>query len=137
MRSALTAYTRRCSSVIRRDQAPARACLRGSGFPTPWNGSRVTASTRSSTRRAVRRLVSTQYRRSWRNSGWKTATRLLGAPECGLPFFAKAEVSPELIDRLRLQLLPSGSPQCGDEPPGVLRRPEQVRRFHQALELVR
>jgi len=34
----LTRYTKRCSSVIRRDHHPLRSPLRGSGFPIPSKG---------------------------------------------------------------------------------------------------
>ena len=40
----MTRYTSRCSSVIRRDQAPAIPYLRGSGFPIPLVGSRSASS---------------------------------------------------------------------------------------------
>jgi hypothetical protein len=53
----VTRYTKRCSCVTRRDQQPASIFLRGSGFPGPWNGSRIAASTRSSTLIAVLRSV--------------------------------------------------------------------------------
>src|SRR5450759_79803 len=67
MTSSVTRYTNRCSWVTRRDQQPASTYLRGSGFPSPWNGSRITASTRSNTLIAVLRSVLTQKRRSSRN----------------------------------------------------------------------
>ena len=41
----------------------------GSGFPTPRKGALTIASTMSNARRATLRSVSTQYRRSPRNSG--------------------------------------------------------------------
>lgn len=83
MRFPLTRYTIRCSSVRRRDHAPARRYFSGSGLPMPPNGSRRIASTKSRARSATRRFVSTQYRRSSMYSGWKMASRsarLLGEP---------------------------------------------------------
>ncbi len=62
--------------MIRRDHTFAPRCLIGSGFPIPLKGSRVTASTRSMTLSATRRLVSIQKRRSSLNSSWKKAARL-------------------------------------------------------------
>ena len=62
MASSVTRYTNRCSWLTRRDQQPASTYLRGSGFPSPWNGSRITASTRSNTLIAVLRSVLTQKR---------------------------------------------------------------------------
>ena len=46
------------------DQQPASTYFSGSGLPIPKKGSRSTASTSSRMRRAVRRSVSTQCRRS-------------------------------------------------------------------------
>ena len=55
-------------------------------------------------RKAVLRSVSTQYRRSSRNSGWKTASRSARVRGGGsvLIFFVKPELSPQLSERLRL-----------------------------------
>lgn len=64
--------------MILRDHTFAPKCLIGSGFPIPLKGSRVTASTKSMTLRATRRLVSIQKRRSSLNSSWKKAARLEG-----------------------------------------------------------
>ncbi len=128
MRSPLTAYTSRCSSVILRDHAPARTYFSGSGFPMPWKGSRMTASTRSRTRSATRRFVSTQKRRSWRNSGWKTGSRS--------GFFAKAEVSSELVDGLRLQPSATSALQGREQPFRILRGPQQVRCFRETFEFI-
>ena len=55
----------------RRDATFAPRCLVGSGFPIPVKGSRVTASTKSMTLSATRRLVSIQKRRSSLNSSCK------------------------------------------------------------------
>ena len=41
MESGEALYTNLCSSLIRRDQYPDRACLSGSGFPIPSNGLRL------------------------------------------------------------------------------------------------
>ncbi len=128
MRSAVTAYTKRCSSVIRRDQAPARTYFKGSGFPIPWNGFRITASTRSKTRSATRRFVATQNRRSWRSSGWKIASRST--------FLAKAELLPQVVDCLRLQPLRAHPPQRCDQPLRILRRPQEVCGFQETFEFI-
>ena len=75
MRFPLTRYTIRCSSVRRRDHAPARTYFSGSGLPMPPNGSRRIASTKSRARSATRRFVSTQYRRASMNPDgrWQAA----------------------------------------------------------------
>jgi hypothetical protein len=92
MRPSPTRYTIRSSRVSRRDQAPAAKYFNGSGFPIPVNGSRRVSSTIVRARKAIFRSVSTQYRKSSRNSGWKIASRCFFA---FLPFrdFAKAHLS--------------------------------------------
>ena len=128
MRSPLTAYTSRCSSVILRAHAPARRYFSGSGFPMPWKGSRMTASTRSRTRSATRRFVSTQNRRSSAKFRMED-----GEP---LRLLAKAEVSSELVDGLRLQPSATSALQGGEQPLRILRGPPQVRCFRETFEFI-
>src|SRR5262249_22816833 len=60
---------------MRRDQTSGPSPLSGSGFPSPVNVSRSTASTRRSTRWATRPSLSTQWAKSSRKLGSKTASR--------------------------------------------------------------
>ena len=123
-----TRYTRRCSCVMRLDQQPARRYLSGSGLPGPWKGSRITASTRSNTLIAAFRSDLTQYRRSSRNSGWKTAARLASR--------RTEHLSPQLsyADRLcgPAPLRPAKGRQQTARVPW---RPQQVRGLYEPREL--
>src|SRR2546429_3742193 len=127
MRSSRTRYTIRCSAVSRRLHTSGPRCFRGSGLPIPLNGSRMTASTIASARRAVRGLASTHHTRSSRNSGWKTETRwrLLGETKLG----------PQLGDGLCRPLPSERAAQRGEEALPVLGRAQQVCGLDEALEL--
>src|SRR5262245_14308036 len=97
MRYPLTRYTIGSSCVSRRDQVFGARYFNGSGLPSPSNGSRMIASMRSNSRRATLRSVSTQYRRSSRNSGWNTAS---ARAFLALLFFIQAEIAPQFFQRL-------------------------------------
>src|SRR5277367_222857 len=71
-------------------------------------------------RSATVRSVFTQWRRSSRNSGWKTASRSARS-KAGLP--------PELVGRGGLSLMPSGSPYGTEQALRVFRGPKQMCRF--------
>ncbi len=123
--------------MIRRDHAPASSCLSGSGLPTPANGSRTAASTNSSTRRAIRRSVSTQNRRSSRNLGLNSAS---SGPRCGFfggsLRFAKVELPAEVVDRLHGKVLASGLCDGLQEPLRVLGRTKEMGGLHPAAQFV-
>src|SRR5438876_11506043 len=136
MRSWRTRYTIRCSSVRRRDQEPAATNLRGSGLPMPENGSRKMASTRSRARNATFRFVSTQKRRSSRNSGWNTATRWVRSRGGGSALLVKAELPPKACDRARAQSLFPGSDESPQETFRILGGSKKMGGFHEAVELL-
>src|SRR5579862_3775008 len=96
----------------------------------PENGSRMIASTRSRTRSATRRSVATQYRRSSRNSGWKTASR-------SAPAFVKPDLTPQRTHAL--WAIPSGTrPREGPQKPlRVSRRPQEVGALAKGAQLGR
>src|SRR5215470_6369716 len=129
MRSSLTKYTMRCSCVSRRDQVFGARYFNGSGLPTPSNGSRMIASMRSNAREATLRSVSTQYRRSSRNSGWNTAS---ARSFLALLFFIQTEVLPQFFQRLGFERSRLGAAQRFEQTLGVLRRAQQMRGLQQA-----
>src|SRR5690606_24514430 len=90
------------------------------------------ASTSSKHRRASFRSVSTQYRRSSRNSGWKTASRFRGASA----FRIKAQLRPQILDSLRCLHTSTRSLERGEQALRVARGPQQVSTLEEALELV-
>ena len=61
MSSSSMRYTSRCSSVMRRDQAPASRCRSGSGLPMPLVGSRITSLSSRFNRFSVALSVRCQY----------------------------------------------------------------------------
>ena len=130
MRSARTRYTTRCSCVTRLDHVLGAKWRKGSGLPRPENGSRMTASTRASTRSATRRSVSTQYRRSSRNSGWKAASR-------SALRFVKPDFTPQRAHALWALPAGPGPRQGSQEPLRIARRPQEVGRFTKAAQLGR
>src|SRR5262249_6285327 len=127
MRSSLTRYTMRCSCVSRRDHVFGARYFNGSGLPTPSNGSRTIASMMSKARRATLRSVSTQCRRSSRNSGWNTASRSFLV----LLFFIQTEVLSQFFQRLRLQGSGLGPAQRFQQTLGVFRRAQKMRGLQQ------
>src|SRR5438552_1915641 len=93
----------------------------------PENASRHAASWSSRTRRAVRLSVSTQYRRSWRNSGWKIGSRSAARGKPHLPA--------QLLKRLVLAPASFGAPQSRQQTLGISRGTEQVGGFHEPGQL--
>lgn len=112
MRLELTRYTIRCSWVSRRDHTPGARYFSGSGFPIPANGSLTMASIRSNARSAVLRSVSTQWRRSSMNSGWKTVSRVRRAEDPEDLLSLNAEFPPEGFYGPRLPGAGDGPAQC-------------------------
>src|ERR1039458_6004440 len=113
---------------MRLDQQPASTNFNGSGLPMPANGSLITASTSSRIRRATFRSVPTQYFRSSRNSGWKTAS-------CSTDR-AKSHLPPQLVHRFRLAFRAGGALQCSQQALGIPGGAQQVCRFQQASKLL-
>lgn len=130
MRSGPTRYTSRCSCVIRRDQRFALRCRMGSGFPSPANGSRVTASTSARTFSATLRSCDTHQRRSSRNSSWKTVARDRTSPR------SDARVRPQGLRGLRGSASIEGPLEGLEEPPRVPGRAEEMSRLLEAPQLV-
>lgn len=113
---------------MRRDQHPARRYRSGSGLPSPCKGSRITASTKSSTRSAVFRSALTQNCKSSRNSGWKIAARLASR-------FTE-HLSPQLRHRTRPLFAAFRSLDRPKQTPRIPWRAQQVSGLDQPGEFV-
>ncbi len=123
MRSLLTRYTMRSDIVRRRDQAFGPKYFRGSGAPSPANGSRSTASTMSRARSATRRFVSVQKRRSSRNCDATMASRAAPWPRAVPLHVRQAEIRAELRRGQPKAAAAVQLCRCGLETCGVGRRP--------------